>query len=130
MGVKSLQDELQNRIGDQFRGMVKYDSTGLQIEYLRDDLEEQRLESHFDRMIQRIKPEATSAEQNAFPLGELHATLRYFDDAIVLHLPTSRRGGVIVSLDPDVARQFNSFVNSCIQELHSYSRGEEDDEQE
>lgn len=130
MGTDNLQAYLQDRLEDRFRGMVKYDSAGMSIEYLRDDLEKKRIQSQFDRMIRRLKPEASSAEQNAFPLGDLHATLRYFDDAIVLHLPTSQRGGVIVSLEPDVARQFNSFVNSCLQELQSFRRGEEEGDDE
>jgi hypothetical protein len=127
MGIESLHDYLQDRVDDRYRGMVKYDSSGIRIEYLRDDLQEQRLQSQFERMIERLSPEATQREQNAFPLGELHATLRYFDEALVLHLPTSQHGGLVVSLEPDVARQFNSFVNDCHQELHTFQRGEDEE---
>ena len=122
MGTDNLQAFLQNRLNTSFRGMIKYDSTGKQIIYLRDDINRQRLERHCDRMIQRMKPEVSPAEKEAFPVGDLHATLRYFDEAIILHLPTSQQGGVIVSLEPDVGRQFNCFVNSCLQELHSFRR--------
>lgn len=129
MGINALKEDLQERVGDRFRGLFKYDSTALEVIYLRDDLKKKRQERQFRRMLQRIQREATSAEQNAFPLGDLHATLRYFDEAIVLHLPTSQHGGVVVSLEPNVARQFNSFVNTCIQQLHSFPRGgDESDE--
>ena len=124
MGTDNLKAFLQNRLNDSFRGMIKYDSTGKRVEYLRNDIGRQRLERHCDRMIQRMKPEASPAEKEAFPVGELHATLRYFDEAIILHLPTSQQGGVIVSLEPDVGRQFNCFVNSCLQKLHSFRRSD------
>jgi hypothetical protein len=73
--------------------------------------------SQIDRMLKRLRPEASQNEEQSFPFGDLHATVRVFDDAIILHFPVAANQGVVVSLEPDAARQLTTFINRCQQQI-------------
>lgn len=81
--------------------------------YLRDDIRETRLTSQIDRMLGRLRPEASSREERSFPFGELNATVRLFDEAILLHFPVGNDRGIVVSLEPETACDLNTFIGEC-----------------
>lgn len=87
--------------------------------YLRTDLREERLSSQIGRMLTRLRPEASSSEERSFPFGDMHATVRLFDAAIVLHFPTGHNRGTVVSLAPEVARELDTFVGDCLRQRTS-----------
>jgi hypothetical protein len=117
MPAAELLAYLDDRAGDYHRGTVRYNAEETKILYLRDDLKKSRLSSEVDRMLRRLRPEATSKEKQAFPFGDLHATARLFDEAIILHFPTGTNRGVVVSLEPETARQLNTFIGECQKRL-------------
>lgn len=118
MSVESLIEYLNRRASGYHRATVRYEGDNTDIIYLRDDVRETRLSSQIDRMLRRLRPEASPKEENAFPLGDLHATVRRFDEAIILHFPTGTDRGVVVSLDPDTARDLNTFLGECAKRIH------------
>lgn len=119
MGTTELSRYLREKCGDYLRGIVRYDRDSTDTLYLRDDIREVRLQSQIDRMLHRLKPEAGSKEERSFPFGDLHTTLRCFDEAIIMHFPTGVNRGVVVSLEPETARQLNTFVGKCLSKLGS-----------
>jgi hypothetical protein len=118
MSSTKLVEYAKRRAGNYLRGVVRYDESSKDILYLRDDVRERRLESQIDRMLARLEPEATSAEERAFPFGDLHATVRRFDEAIIMHFPRGRRGGVVVSFEQEATRDLNSFTTECLKRIH------------
>lgn len=113
MSVTSLLGFLNDRAGEYHRGTVRYRPEGMEILYLREDVEAQRLDSEIEGMLNRLRPESSRVEADAFPFGTLHATVRRFDDAIILHFPVEDDNGIVVSLEPQTARDLNTFIGEC-----------------
>lgn len=110
--VDALTPYLQDEVGESLRGIVLYDATEYEIRYIRDDLRTHRLKSEVDTMIKRVQRESRPAERQAFPFGEMNGSIRSFEEAMVLHLPDTHGRGTIVTLDPEVAHQLNTFIEA------------------
>jgi hypothetical protein len=117
MPAAELLAYLDDRAGDHHRGTARYNAEDTKILYLRDDLKKTRLSSEVDRMLRRLRPESSPKEEQSFPFGDLHATARLFDEAIILHFPTGTNRGIVVSLEPETARQLNTFIGECQKRL-------------
>ncbi|WP_224271045.1 hypothetical protein [Haloprofundus salinisoli] len=117
MGTADLLNYLQSRSGSYLRGAVQYDDGENDVLYLRGDVREERMLSEIDRMLARLKPESLAAEERSFPLGELYVTVRRFETAIIMHFPRGKQRGIVVSLEPDAARNLNQFTTECIQQI-------------
>ena len=113
MADSDITTYLRDRVGEHLRGVVRYHRETLDILYLRDDVREVRLESQFDR----LEPESRSAEERAFPLGDLYVTVRRFEEAIIMHFPTGNNRGIVVSLEPETARDLNTFTTECLKHI-------------
>lgn len=113
MGATELVNYLDSRAKEYHRGTVRYKGNQTDVVYLRDDIRKVRLESQIDRMLTRLRPEASTREEQSFPFGELRTTVRVFEDAIVLHFPTGHDRGIVVSLEPETARDLNTFIGEC-----------------
>ena len=96
---------------------MAYNGNEYDIQFIRDDLRERRLKSEVDKMIDRLREESRVREHQAFPFGDLNGTVRSFEDAMVLHFPSTQERGMVVALDPEVARQLNTFLGSCIERI-------------
>jgi len=115
--AQRLVEYLRRRVGDDLRGVAFYDESGCDILYLREDLRGDDPSTVAERMISYLKHESRSRERRVFPFGELNGTVRSFEDAAVMHFPLTQARGVVVTLDPNAARQLNSFMNDCIAQL-------------
>lgn len=66
-------------------------------------------------MIDRLRRESRAGERHSFPFGEVNGIVRSFDEAMVMHFPSTQSRGTVVTLDPDVARQLNTFIGACLE---------------
>ena len=115
---KTLARYLDDRVGDLLRGVAHYQEDEFTVVYLRDDIRKQRHHDEIAQMLSRITHEGTAEEEQSFPFGHLHATLRVFDETIFLHFPIENRTGVVVALEPEVAQSLNSFVGDCLDHIY------------
>lgn len=115
---KSLARYLDDRVDDLLRGVAHYREDEFEVVYLRDDIREQRHHDEVEQMLNRIKHEVSAKEEQSFPFGHLHATLRVFDETIFLHFPIENQTGVVVALEPEVAQSLNSFVGDCLDHIY------------
>ena len=111
---EELTPYLKQTAGEYLRGVVDYDGDEYEVQYIRDDLRKARLKSEVDKMVDRLRKESRSAERRAFPFGEVNGTVRSLEKAMVMHFPDTQGRGTIVTLDPEVARQLNTFIGSCL----------------
>lgn len=118
MSASALIDYLEDRAGEYHRGTVRYDGGSTDVLHLREDIRERRLISEIDRMLDRLRPESSPNEERAFPFGDLSATVRIFDEAIILHFPTGTDRGVVVALEAESARDLNTFIGECHKLIH------------
>lgn len=114
MAVSDLLDLLERRADRLHRGTARYDGDSTDVLYLRDDLKETRMRSEIDRMVNRVRSESSPKEERTFPFGDLHATVRAFDEVTILHFPTGIDKGVLVSLESDAAEDLNTFIGQCL----------------
>ncbi|MFC4549372.1 MULTISPECIES: hypothetical protein [Halorussus] len=70
-------------------------------------------------MVDRLRQESLGREQRSFPFGGLNGIVRSFDDAMVMHFPQTQERGIVVTLEPEVARQLNSFLAECIHRINN-----------
>lgn len=119
MAPSRLVEYLEDRAGEYHRGTVSYTGDSQEVLHLRDDIEGYRLEREIAGMIDRLRSEAAREETDAFPFGDLHATVRTFDDATILHFPTGEDRGIVVSLEPGTARDLNTFIGECERRLRA-----------
>lgn len=115
---QSLSRYLNERVGNVLRGVAHYRQSEFEIVYLRDDIQKQRHHEEVEQMLTRIKHEGAAEEEQSFPFGHLHATLRIFDETIFIHFPIENQTGVVVALEPEVARSLNSFVGDCLDHIY------------
>ncbi|AEN07770.1 hypothetical protein Halar_0533 (plasmid) [halophilic archaeon DL31] len=113
MAEHTLIDYLERKAGEYHRGTVRYDGNETDILHLREDVREERLTSQIDRMLSRLRPESSPKEERSFPFGDLNATVRLFQEAIILHFPRGNNRGIVVSLEPETARDLNTFIGEC-----------------
>ena len=118
MTGQDLVPYLRDRVDDYLRGVIRYHKETTDVLYLRDDVRATRLESQIDRMIDRLEPESRAAEERAFPFGDLYVTVRRFQEAIIMHFPTGSNRGIVVSLEPETARDLNTFTTECLRRIH------------
>lgn len=118
MTGSDLVEYLQDRTGDYLRGVVRYHRNANDVLYMREDIKEERLQSQIDRMLDRLEPESRSAEERAFPFGDLYVTVRRFEDAILMHFPIGSNRGIVVGLEPEAASSLNTFTTECLHRIH------------
>ena len=106
---------LKETAGEYLRGVVWYENDEYEIRYIRDDLRTRRLRSEVDKMIDRLRRESRSGERRSFSFGEVNGIVRSFEEAMVMHFPSTQGRGTVVTLDPEVARQLNTFIGSCLE---------------
>ena len=110
-----LVEYLRRRVGDDLRGVVCYDEAETDVLFARAD--RPGIESDAERAVEYLQRESQSRERRAFPFGDLNGTVRSFEDAVVMHFPLAGARGIVVTLDPNAARQLNAFMADCIDQL-------------
>lgn len=115
---KTLSTYLNERVDDLLRGVAHYQQDEFEVVYLRDDIRERRHREEVKQMLARITHEGAAEEEQSFPFGHLHATLRIFDETILMHFPIENQTGVVVALEPEVAQSLNSFVGDCLNHIY------------
>jgi hypothetical protein len=114
---QSLVRFLKREAGDNLRGVAAYQSTDYKVLYLRNDVQAKRFEDEVDEIIDRLRQESRVREQQAFPFDGLNGTVRSFSDAMVMHFPRTQERGTVITFDPEVARQLNTFMQRCLERI-------------
>jgi hypothetical protein len=81
--------------------------------YIRDDVATDELRGAFETLADRARDyEPIAGEAVYSGLGQTQATVELHADAVLLHFRESD-GGVVVSLDRNIAQGLGQFVNRC-----------------
>lgn len=115
--VQRLVEHLQRRVGDDLRAVLRYDEGECELVYEHERVRGGGLREDAERVISHLRQESRGREQRVFPFGELNGTVRSFEAAVVMHFPLAQARGVVVTLDPNTARQLNAFMHECIDYL-------------
>ena len=114
---EALTEFLKGHVGDHLRSVLRYDETGGELLYVRDDVAEQYSRDEMAEVEQDVRLEAfgTSHQEDLYDHGSLNCTVRCFDDAVEMHFPRDETSGTAVALDGEVFAVHNTFVGRCIE---------------
>jgi hypothetical protein len=122
MGIDddALVEFLREAAGDRLRGVVRYRADDYRFLFDREDAgwgpsEQADLETFVDQFRHAELEEAERTD--ALNVGNHHATVRLYDEAVVLHFPQGEDVGTLVSLDPAAAASLAEFVSACLKYL-------------
>lgn len=110
---------LKSQAGDYLRGLTVYHADGYESLYVRSDVQAAHFEDDVDRMIDRLRRESRARDQRAFPFDELNGSVRSFGEALVMHFPHTQERGTVITFDPGVARDLNTFMSQCLQRIEA-----------
>ncbi|MEE6209959.1 hypothetical protein U3A55_07320 [Salarchaeum sp. III] len=111
---KRLLGMVRERAGDAFRGAVRYTSDDWTLLYLRDDLKTEEFRTFLDDLVENARAYAPISDDDRYgALGASQANVELYENAAVIHFYDPENGGVLVSLDRDVAQGLGEFVDEC-----------------
>lgn len=113
----------RNKAGESLRGVYHYSDGEYEALYLRDDIAEQYTDEGLTDFFELVaESEDTDTQQEeALHVGTHHATLRLYDDALLLQFPQGEDIGTLIALDPTAGRDISAFVVQCLETLHQTS---------
>lgn len=106
---------LNERIGDSLRAVRLYTPDSHRSLYARDDVRERLSDKDVARFVARAQEELEERTDDIwwFTAGDLEATVRMFQETVIVNLLVSKEYGILVSLDANVASQLRSFIDDC-----------------
>lgn len=109
---------LEERAGEGVRGAAHYEQDGLTFLYIREDLKNEAFRERARKIVSRARNRSPLIEEGE-GLGRRRAGLDLHEDAVLLHFILGKNSGLIVSLEPEIARQLRDFVEECNLALES-----------
>lgn len=118
--AKSMVEFLRQDAGPYLRSAFHYDAEEYELLYIRDDVDEQYTDEELQRVVDdwRAKKWDGDEYERLLSVGNLHCTVRLFDEAIIFHFAQGPRVGTVVTLDPQAGRDLVEFVTECLRQLH------------
>jgi len=105
---------VEEQAGENFRSAFRYDEDDWSALYVRDDLATADLQQVVPGLARRAREaEPLVREQDYEGLGPQRASISLHSEAVLIHFREGEAGGVIVTLDKDVARNLADFVARC-----------------
>lgn len=94
---------LQSRVGDELRVVGHHDADSWTIDFMREDARDDYETDAVDAIAGDLvlSEMSTARQEDLYELGPLRATVRLFEDGLIVHVPTGEQSGYLVSLDDD-----------------------------
>jgi hypothetical protein len=100
--VQDLIDAILEESGETLRLAARYDRDDYEVVYARDDVtdgfSEPELTSRIETFVMQGLGEPEQ-EQSLYDFGALDATLRWYDEAVVAHIPVGEWTGLVFTFD-------------------------------
>ena len=95
---------LQERVGDELRVVGTHDADSWTVDFMREDVQENYETTELDDIADDLvlSEMGNTRQEDLYELGALRATMRLFEDGIIVHVPTGEHSGCLVSLDEHV----------------------------
>lgn len=117
----SLVRFVHGRAGKGLRVVGTYEDDEYDVEYLRRDLDEDRVRETLAEVHRNLTTGAHDESLLRDRLGPEAASVQLRASGVVLHLHDDHRGAII-SMERDVARNLDMFAQECLEVLRRYRR--------
>jgi hypothetical protein len=117
--LRDLVGALREDNPEGLRAVGRYDGDDHEILYLRDDLQASLSDDEIQHRVKTFVMKGLADPRSDTELddyGELNATLRWFDNAILAIYPTGEWSGIIATFD----RQRSPLVDAAFEYLNEY----------
>ncbi len=105
-----LVEFLRQRAGSSLSWVAAYED-GHETLYLHSTAETG--ETAVRDIVSQLRGDVPRTTAFSSPYDALKATVRVFEDAVVVHLPQGESCGVAAGFDPDAARILRGFIDDC-----------------
>lgn len=102
---------LEEQTGGATRGVGEYSDGQVRLLYVRPDLQTDAFRKRAQEALEKAPDRHPLVVDDE--VGEWKADVEVHDHAIVIHLPTGSGRGILVSMDPEIARNLTNFVQEC-----------------
>jgi hypothetical protein len=119
-GFDDVVDHLRSHAGDALQAVVVYDGDDHRDLYRRGDVSRLHGSNLETELLEDVRTDRRRRESDAASVheGDLRATVRVFDERVVVHLPRDDDAGTVVVMDPVVARNLAEFVADVRADLY------------
>jgi glutamate mutase epsilon subunit len=100
--VQDLIDAILEKSDNTLRLVARYDGNDYEVVYARDDVTEGFTEAELTARIETFVMQGLGEpeqEQSLYDFGTLDATFRWYDEAVVAHIPVSDWTGLVFTFD-------------------------------
>ncbi|MBX0286173.1 hypothetical protein EGH22_07525 [Halomicroarcula sp. F28] len=114
--ARDLVEAIRDDTADTLQLAVRYSGEGYDIVYLRADIDEQFSDPELEEQVETLmlKGHGDPPQEGAlFNFGSLNATMRFYDESLVVHFPTGEWTGLVFVLDQE-AESLLDIVESHI----------------
>lgn len=116
--VNRLVTYLDDRAGEYLRGAIQYTDDDYRVLFLRSDVEADYSERNLEEFCEYWRVREDGSEGAPFSLGNVHCTVRFYDEALLFHFAQGEDVGTVVTLDPEAGRDIVTFITHCLELLH------------
>lgn len=117
----------RERAGENVRSVVEYSSDEYRIAYLRDGLRTQYEETQFNDLIQhtwKVHERLATVGATESPLGNIRATVHYFENAFVIQLVVDENQGYLLTFNSSVGQTLGTFISDCLRQIRAAESSE------
>lgn len=108
---QSVADHIHDDLGPALRMVAQYDANGIDVLYIRDDVEDRRSEREFADLHRELLRENLSQFQleAEFHSGPLRSSMLAFEEFVAFNFIADEREGYVVTVEPDVEVDLRGF---------------------
>jgi hypothetical protein len=105
---------------DRLRSIIQYDDEDYEILYGRADAFAPDSETEMRAFVDDFRQIERQERQRMamYSMGSHHATVRVYDEAVVIYFLQGDDIGTVVSVDPSLASQLNTFIAQSLEVIY------------
>ena len=105
---------------DRLRSIIRYDDEDYEILYGRADAFAPDSETEMRAFVDDFREIERQERQRMamYSMGSHHATVRVYDEAVVVYFLQGDDIGTVVSVDPSLAGQLNTFIAQSLEAIY------------
>jgi hypothetical protein len=118
--ARRLSQFCNERVGDDLRTVITYDTSDESVIHLREDLKTEYSQAELGPLVDEVRSIHDTYQNVAgtgTKIGSPRASVHVFDNSVVMQLLYDANSGIIVSFEPSVAKDMLTFIGSCLKQI-------------
>jgi hypothetical protein len=114
-----LVEYAKTQVSDSLRTVAVVYAESCEVVFIRKDLQQSYSAERYKEIVDSFRNEfgADAHATGESPVGEKHCLLHYHDSAFVFQFPHDACHSILLSVEPTVGSQLQTFIEGCEQRL-------------